>query len=69
MAALGGAWEDTTAVQLYTEFDVHPFVADELVRRGAMRHGLTWYFNRPPVVEIDYEMDCRAVHVEHMIAA
>ncbi|MBP6853957.1 MAG: hypothetical protein KA164_20350 [Rhodoferax sp.] len=69
MATFGGTWQDTTAVQLYTEFDAHPFVADELVRRGAMRHGLTWHFNRPPVREIDYEMDCRAVHAEHVVAA
>lgn len=54
---------------VYTEFDAHPFVADELARRGAMRHGLTWHFNRPPVREIDYEMDCRAVHAEHVVAA
>ena len=68
MAALGGAWQDTTAAQLYTVQDIHPFVADELARRGAMRHGLTWHLNRPPVVELEYEMDCRAVHAEHVIA-
>lgn len=60
MAAVGGSWHDTTGVQLCTEFDVPPFVADELARRGAMRHGLGWHFNRPPVREIDCEMDCRA---------
>jgi len=68
MAALGGGWHDTTAVQVYTEFDIHPFIADELARRGVMRHGLTWHLNRPPVMEIDYEMDCRAVFAEHVIA-
>lgn len=69
MAALGGAWHDTTAVQLYTVHDVHAILADELARRSAMRHGLTWHFNRPPVVEIEYEMDCRAVYAEHVILA
>lgn len=69
MAALGATWHDATAVQLYTVHDVHPLVADDLARRGAMRHGLTWHFNRPPVVEIEYEMDCRAVYAEHVIAA
>jgi hypothetical protein len=64
MAALGASWRDTTAVQLYTVHDVHPFLADEIVRRGAARHGLTWHFNRPPVRELEYEMDCRAVHAE-----
>jgi hypothetical protein len=67
MAALGASWRDTTAVQLYTVHDVHPFLADEIVRRGAARSGLVWHFNRPPVLEIEYEMDCRAVFVERVI--
>ena len=67
MAALGFQWDDTTATQLYTVHDIHPFVADELVRRGAMRSGLTWHFNRPPVAGLDYEMDCRAVHAERTV--
>jgi hypothetical protein len=66
MTALGASWPDMTAVQLYTVHDVHPFMADEVVRRGAARNGLTWHFNRPPVLEIEYEMDCRAVHFERV---
>jgi hypothetical protein len=68
MALLGFGWADATATQLYTVHDVHSFLADELVRRGAMAGGLTWHFNRPPVVNLEYEMDCRAVHQEHIIA-
>jgi hypothetical protein len=30
------------------------------VRRGATPAGLTWHFARPPVLELDYEMDVRA---------
>jgi hypothetical protein len=68
MAALGFAWADTTAAQLYTVHNIHPFLAEELVGRGAMRAGLTWHFNRPPVVELEYEMDCRGVHLERVAA-
>jgi len=67
LAALGATWHDTTSVQLYTVHDIHPFLADEIVRRGAARHGLTWHFARPPVVEIEYEMDCRAVAFERVV--
>ena len=67
MAALGFSWMDTTATQLYTVHDVHPFLADELVRRGAMAGGLTWHFSRPPVVDLDYEMDCRSVARELVV--
>jgi hypothetical protein len=67
MAALGFGWADTTATQVYTVFDLYPFLADEIVRRGAARAGLTWHFCRPPVVEIDYEMDCRGVRMERVV--
>ncbi|MBR0966052.1 hypothetical protein JQ554_17330 [Bradyrhizobium diazoefficiens] len=67
MSAFGGTWRDTTGVQVYTVHDIHPFLASELGRRGAARHGVTWHFNRPPVVGLDYEMDCRCVHTERVI--
>ena len=66
MAGLGFTWKDTTATQLYTVHDVHPFLADEIVRRGAARSGLTWHYNRPPVVDLEYEMDCRGVSIERV---
>lgn len=68
MRALGFNWADCTAAQLYTVHNIHPFLADELVRRGAMRAGLTWHFNRPPVRELEYEMDCRGVATERVLA-
>src|SRR5258706_133999 len=67
LAALGFGWADTTATQVYTVHDIHPFLADELVRRGAMASGLTWHFNRPPVRDLEYEMDCRGVMSERLI--
>jgi hypothetical protein len=60
-------WKDTTAVQAYTVHDFHPVIADELVRRGATRSGLTWHFARPPVIDLEYEMDCRRVMRETVI--
>ena len=69
MDALGGSWQSTTAVQAYTVHDLYPFLADEIGRRGALRQGLTWHLNRPPVQGIDFEMDCRAIAVEHMLTA
>ncbi|MFW5679386.1 MAG: hypothetical protein ACOCYE_11360 [Pseudomonadota bacterium] len=67
MAALGFGWADTTAAQLYTVFDAFPTLDAEIVRRGAMEHGLTWHFCRPPVVGLDFEMDCRRVATEEVI--
>jgi hypothetical protein len=67
MGLLGRNWADTTAVQLYTVHNVFPFLAAEIGRRGAARHGLTWHYNRPPVVELEYEMDCRGVGQEQVL--
>jgi len=67
MAAVGAGWEATTAVQVYTVHDLYPFLGSEIVSRGAARHGLTWHFCRPPVIGLEYEMDCRSVVVERVI--
>jgi hypothetical protein len=67
LAALDLGWAETTATQVYTVHDLYPFLADEIVRRGAARHGLTWHYARPPVQELEYEMDCRGVRLEGVI--
>ena len=64
---LGVGWEATTAVQAYTIHDLHPFFADEIVRRGAARSGLTWHLTRPPVVDLEFEMDCRGIAREIVV--
>ena len=64
---LGFAWAHTTATQVYTVHDLHPFLADEIVRRCAARAGLTWHYARPPVRELEYEMDCRGIMDERVV--
>ena len=65
MAELGFGWADTTATQVYTVHDVHPFAAEIAGRAGGA--GMTWHYARPPVVDIDYEMDCRRIPLEGVI--
>ncbi len=67
LTALGFDWPDTTATQVYTVHDLHPFLADEIVRRGAAHSGLTWHYARPPVRELEYEMDCRGIGRESIV--
>lgn len=67
MGLLGVGWKDCTATQVYTVHDLHPFLAQDIVKRGAARAGLTWHFNRPPVVGLEYEVDCRGVRIERVI--
>ena len=67
MAEFGMGWKDATATQTYTVHDVYPVFADAIVRRGAARAGLSWHFARPPVIDLEYEMDCRRVMREMVI--
>jgi len=67
MAALGFTWAQTTAAQLYTVYDIHHVIAPEIVKRGAMRGGLTWHYCRPPLDVLDYEMDVRGTVQEEVL--
>lgn len=66
MSAIGANWADTTAMQAYTVFDIHPHLAGITERSGA-RNALDWHFCRPPVVGLDFEMDCRCVFTERIL--
>jgi len=59
MQALGFGWEDAVSTQAYTVQNVGHLVGEELARRGAMTGGLVWYYVRPPVIGLEYEMDVR----------
>ena len=67
MGAFGRSWKDGTAAHVYTIRDFHHALPDELVKRGAARSGLTWHFCRPPVIDLEFEMDCRRVLREVVI--
>lgn len=68
MGLLGKGWGDVTDTQVYTIFDLHSYLADEFVKRGAMdAGGLTWHFARPPVEGLDFEVDVRGVTRELVI--
>jgi hypothetical protein len=67
LAALGVSWREVTACQLYTVHGLAAEMALELARRGAMGGGATWHFARPPVMEIEFEMDARGVFRERIL--
>ena len=56
-------WSDTTAVQAYSIRDFHHVMAD-MAGQGVLTKGLTWHYARPPVIGLEYEMDCRVVGEE-----
>jgi len=63
LTGLGVHWSQVTCVNVYT---IHPMDAplrDLVLRRlgPAARCGLCWHVTRPPVLEIEFEMDLRGV--------
>ena len=67
LAALGFRWADATSTQIYTAHDIGPLMRDEILGRGAGRAGFTWHYCRPPVVDIEFEMDVRGLASEVVI--
>lgn len=63
LRSLHGTWDEVTAVNAYTIHPLHPLM-ETLVLPGllaARRHGVTWHYTRPPVIDIEFEMDLHGV--------
>ena len=67
-AGLGFGWADASVVQAYTVHDIGPLVEHEIIRRGQLSAGLTWHLTRPPIVDMEVEMDLRRVRCERLWA-
>jgi hypothetical protein len=67
MSALGLSWADVNTTQIYTVHNIHGFLADDIVSRGAAPGGVTWYYARPPVEGLEYEMDVRSIPVQMVL--
>lgn len=68
-ALMGVSWADVMHTQLYTVHNLHHTMERELARRGALAGGLCWHWVRPPVVDIEIELDARSVSREILLAA
>jgi len=56
---LGFSWQDVVSTQAYTVQNIGHLVGEVLAKRGACNGGLVWYYTRPPVIGLEYEMDVR----------
>ncbi len=59
-------WPAVSTINVYTAHSLTPLLPDILLRRvgAAAIHGAHWHFSRPPVEEIEFEMDVRGVRTE-----
>ena len=66
LRGLGADWRLVTTVNVYTAHSLTPLLPDILLGRigPASTHGTTWHFSRPPIAEIEYEMDVRGTRTE-----
>jgi hypothetical protein len=64
-------WNEASAVNLYTVHDLHSlFASDLLPTLGAAAHrGIRWHYARPPVIELELEIDGYAARQELVLAA
>jgi hypothetical protein len=64
---LGFSWPDAVTVQAYTVQNIGHVVDELLAARGSAEGGLVWYYARPPVIGLEYEMDVRGAARELII--
>ncbi len=65
---LGADWSKVTNVDIYTVHALERILPEVILRRigsaGAL--GVCWFFSRPPIIGIEFEMDVRGVRAEEI---
>lgn len=69
LAGTKGDWTDVTEANVYTIHDIYPLLASTILPalHAASLYGIRWHFTRPPVLEIEFEMDMLGVRREIML--
>jgi len=66
LRGLGADWPLVTAIDIYSVHPIEGLLAPVVLSRvgSAAIHGVRWFYTRPPIVGIEYEMDLRRVRTE-----
>jgi len=66
LRGLGADWPSVTAIHVYTVHPIGRLLPEVILGRvgPAAAHGVRWYYSRPPIVGIEFEMDLRGVRTE-----
>ncbi len=69
LKGLGVDATQPTVIDVYTIHNVHQLIADPILSRLAAgrRLGIHWHYTRPPIIDIEFEMDVRGVRMELLI--
>lgn len=70
LRGLGAGWADVSTVDVYTAHSLTELLPEVILNHigPAGMHGVTWHFSRPPIEEIEYEMDLRGIRNERRLA-
>ena len=69
LESLGFNWGDVTSAQAYSVHNIGSLAEEVFAKTGRMRCGINWYFARPPVAGLDFEMDLRGSVAQVFIGA
>ncbi|ODT98508.1 MAG: hypothetical protein ABS79_05770 [Planctomycetes bacterium SCN 63-9] len=63
LKGLGADWNHVTVMDVYTVHSMDRILPEVVLFQAglAAKHGAQWYYSRPPIFEIEYEMDMRGV--------
>lgn len=69
LQSLGTGWNEVTRTNVYTVYPLSDVVQRVLEPAigPASRLGISWFYSRPPIEEIEYEMDVRGVRCEELL--
>ena len=67
MELLGFGWNDAVSAQIYTVQNVGHLIGEMLAARGAAAGGVVWNYTRPPIVDLEFEMDVRGAARELLL--
>ena len=66
LRGLGADWSLVNAIDVYTIHSLDAVLPDLVLKRAgaAAVHGARWHYSRPPITEIEFEMDLRGTRTE-----
>ncbi|MBI1881825.1 MAG: RidA family protein [Chloroflexi bacterium] len=66
LAGLQVTWSDVTCLDVYTVQPLQPFLALTILQatEAAAINGVHWYYSRPPIEGLEFEMDVRGIRRE-----
>jgi len=69
LKGLGVSWSMVNTVDVYTAHSLTPLLPEIVLGRigAASIHGALWHYTRPPIEEIEYEMDLRGTRTNYVI--